>query len=82
MMEKTEVQKLLREGVVKVTFTKVNGEKREMPCTLNTSLMKNLSENYDEATTRANEDVQRVWCVDMEAWRSFRWDSLVSAEVV
>ena len=34
-MNRDEILKQLREGVITVTFTKLNGDEREMDCTLN-----------------------------------------------
>lgn len=67
-----EIQDLLWEHQCEVTFTKVNGETRVMPCTL----MKDALPARDAATlheTREyNPSVLKVWCLDKSEWRSFK----------
>ena len=67
----------LREGRCKVAFTKKDGTKREMLCTLNMDSVP--SEHHPKtdgnATARTNESV-RVFDLEKEAWRSFRLDSV------
>jgi hypothetical protein len=66
----------LHNGVVTVTFTKVNGEKRVMPCTLMTSLIP-ATHMPKGAGKKLNESVMSVYCIDKKEWRSFRQDSIV-----
>ena len=65
---------LLREGVCEVTFTKVNGETRTMPCTLKADLVPPVSikELREERTRKVNLDNLSVWCTDKNEWRSFK----------
>jgi hypothetical protein len=72
------LKELLRAGVTEVTFTKANGEIRKMNCTLNPELVPPTEPPSDDARTRkSNPDVQVVWDVDKQAWRSFRLDSII-----
>lgn len=75
-----ELQEELHKNVVTVTFTKVNGEQRVMPCTLDASRIPadNLPKN---STKKVNDDVCSVWAIDSNGWRSFRFDSVISYEV-
>jgi hypothetical protein len=83
-MEKTEtsfdqetVKTQLSEGTCQVTFNKVDGSVRIMNCTLNSSLIpESLGEEGEKRTKTANPDVQAVYDVDAQGWRSFRWNSL------
>ena len=63
---------LLEKSIVEVTFTKKNGTERIMKCT--------LQEDYLPETVgserKKNEDALAVFDLDMEDWRSFRWDSI------
>lgn len=69
----------LREGVSEVVFTKVNGEKRTMTCTLNMGLIpSDMVPTTDGNVTKVNESVIKVFDLDKEAWRSFRVDSVES----
>ncbi len=73
------VFKYLREGVCEVTFTKVNGERRTMPCTLKPELLpqKDQKELTFETLKDNNKDAISVWCTDAAAWRSFKLSNLI-----
>lgn len=62
---------------VRVKFTKADGTVREMVCT--TSPFQ-IPEDKQPKGTRDTftEDVQRVFDVEKQEWRSFRWDSVES----
>lgn len=69
---------LLYKGPVRVKFVKKDGTDRDMLCTLNESLLPaqvDLEEAVQKKTP--NPEVQAVFDIDKQAWRSFRWDSLV-----
>ena len=70
----------LNKGICEVTFTKKNGEERVMPCTL---VFDHIPEEYHPKGTGSQHNSQEsiaVWCMDKEAWRSFRVDSVKSFE--
>jgi hypothetical protein len=92
-MNKTELTELLQNNVCSVTFTKVDGTERTMPCTLNEALIPppavhitNTDNPIDFPTPKKekkqNPDIMSVWCTDAAGWRSFRWDNFISAEVL
>lgn len=65
----------LSESVCEVTFTKIDGSQRVMPCTLNSSyLPPKIGESVK--TKVENPNTISVWCTDKNAWRSFRIDSV------
>lgn len=66
----------LKTEVLVVTFTKTNGEERNMKCTLNPSLIKDTYEKKTDRVKSVNEDVMSVWDCEKKAWRSFRLDSV------
>jgi len=70
----------LANGIHTVTFTKVNGEKRTMPCTLSSNLLPPVPIKEDTAKKerKVNTDTLRVFCTDKNEWRSFRIDSVIS----
>jgi len=77
--KRQELTEILRSGVATVEFTKVNGERRVMPCTLQAELLppaKPLAEGKVER--KENEQTLRVFCTDKQEWRSFRIDSVLS----
>ena len=61
-----------------IEFTKKDGTKRKMRCTLSEGYVPPPSKDpLTQKKVRAvNEEVQVVWDMDKEDWRSFRWDSV------
>jgi hypothetical protein len=64
-----------------IEFTKVDGTKREMPCTLDTSLMPPPAVTEHHKTKLFKPEVMSVWCTDKQAWRSFRVENVISVKV-
>jgi hypothetical protein len=67
----------LEESIVEVTFTKKDGTERVMNCT--------LLEDYLPETAgvgrSASVDTVSVYDVEVEGWRSFRWDSVKAVKL-
>ena len=61
-----------------VTFTKVNGETRVMPCTLKKDVIPTVE---DKGIKKPNDSVVSVWCLDKKEWRSFRVDNVVDLQI-
>lgn len=85
-MQATELKALisaLQNGIVNVTFKKIDTEEiRVMESTLKTSI---LEENGITATVdnvSPESDHVAVWCLDKDAWRSFRVNTVIDWEVV
>ena len=85
-MQVTELKALisaLQNGIVNVTFKKIDTEEiRVMESTLKSSI---LEENGITATVdnvSPESDHVAVWCLDKDAWRSFRVNTVVNWEVV
>ena len=79
-----DLKELLSNEIVTVTFTKLNGEERTMPCTLmETYLPKATKEDpLTQKKIRAlNEAVQVVWALESNGFRSFRYDRVTKIEV-
>lgn len=55
-----------------ITFTKVDGSERVMPCTLRTSAMPQRAVTEHHQTRAYNPDALSVWCLDKGEWRSFK----------
>jgi hypothetical protein len=83
-MTQSELVDLLQHNVVSVTFIKVDGTERTMPCTLDGALIPPpvVVEGHEARAKKANPAVVSVWCTDAAGWRSFRWDNFVSASVI
>ena len=73
-MTRDEIVAMLQADVCEVTFTKVNGELRQMPCTLKNELLPVADTNklHEEKTRKQNPDNLSVWCTDKNEWRSFK----------
>lgn len=82
-LTKPELQKLLFENECIVEFTKVNGERREMPCTLKESLIPPQPVKDQDSTKvkKENPNLVSVWCTDKQSWRSFHVDKVLSITV-
>ena len=75
----------LRKNVVNVTFTKVNGERREMRCTLMPQLLpQNVVVEHLDAEHKKPENLDVIVCWDVMkgGWRSFRVDSVEYVEML
>lgn len=80
---KKELKELLIKNECVVTFTKVNGDKREMPCTLDPIMMpEDTRKVVKESTRKENPDVINVWCTDKKGWRSFRIEKVIDVSIV
>lgn len=70
-----ELAHLLSEHDCEVTFTKVNGELRTMPCTLRESAIPakpvDLGSKSNEKRLRTLGTLS-VWCLDKSEWRAFK----------
>ncbi len=84
MTKREALVKSLQKNIMNVVFTKVNGEERKMSCTLNEALLpeKTWREELDESKKKENLEVLAVWDVDIDAWRSFRLDSIKDLKVI
>jgi hypothetical protein len=69
----------LRVSEAEVVFTKANGEKRTMRCTLDLNqIPAEMVPNTDGNITKVNESVIKAYDLDKQGWRSFRIDSVES----
>ena len=77
---RNDILKDLKQAVVEVTFTKVNGDRRVMRCTLDPRYMpvtKQQIDHIDEEHKKPeNLEVIACWDVHANGWRSFRVDSV------
>ena len=85
MFERDVILKDLREYVMEIYFTKVNGEDRAMRCTLRPDLLppgytKDITEEKSFHTE--NPNVIAAWDVQKRGWRSFRIDSVTFVQDV
>ena len=77
-MDRNILLEALKNHKCTVTFIKVNGETRVMPCTLKEDLVPKVEH---KGTKKLNEAVVSVWCLDKQEWRSFRVDNVVDLQI-
>jgi len=84
-MERAELEKFFKEHAhVDVTFTKVDGTVRTMPCTLNEAMLPVVEQITPGPNTppprvkKFNPAVMSVFCTDKQEWRSFRIENVIS----
>jgi len=75
-MTREEMINELHEGTCRVIFTKVNGEERDMRCTLNMDLIP--QDKQPKTGKEYNNSVIRAFDVAKQEFRSFRVENVVS----
>jgi hypothetical protein len=76
---KKEIEHSLNSGLCQVTFTKKDGTERTLTGTLNRDLIPDDKLPSGDSSNRiVNEEVRSLYETDLDAWRSFRWDSVIS----
>jgi Na+-translocating ferredoxin:NAD+ oxidoreductase RnfG subunit len=81
LLTKQELTEQLMSGVYNVTFTKVDGTERTMPCTLKEDILPPAKQEdpLSQKKVRAiNDEVLVVYCTDKNEWRSFRVANVTS----
>ena len=61
-----------------VTFTKKDGSERIIKCTLVESRIPENKRPKEKATSISSDEAIRVFDLEKQDWRSFRWDSVKS----
>ena len=86
-LTREEIVEALKNNVCNVTFTKLNGEVREMPCTLREDIVPvyerktPLKEAVSPAEETEPSPTISVWCIDKQGWRSFHWANVTKIEI-
>ena len=82
---KEELYDLLKKEVVEITFTKLNGDERVMPCTLIESFLP-AAKKDDPLTQKKvreiSDKVVAVWALESKGFRSFRYDRVKSVNII
>lgn len=71
-----DVVRALQSGSGNVKFMKVNGDFRDMTCTLEESVI-GKQQVDPNGKTKVNREVVRCYDTNAEGWRSFRLDSVL-----
>jgi hypothetical protein len=83
--ERDVLLKDLKENVIEVTFTKVNGEQRVMRCTLKQEhLPPNTDIGYLEEEHKREQNINTIACWDVHkgGWRSFRIENVIYVQIM
>lgn len=84
MIDEYALKEDLKNGVVTVVFEKTDGTERTMRATLSDlyvpqvepSMLSEYDGNVPKKARQLNDNVQAVWDIDANDWRSFRIDSV------
>jgi len=78
------LKSMLAEDILLVTFTKKNGDSREMYCTLQDEFVPEHKKYFSENNSIRKKSLEVLAAFDMEKadWRSFRMDSITAFEIV
>ena len=74
------MMEMLQTSQCRVIFTKLNGEERNMICTLKDDVIPKATKDpiTQKKASDLNEEDLAVWDVNKEGWRSFRISNVVS----
>ena len=81
-MNYREILDLLHKHDCEVTFTKVDGTERTMPCTLRSEVLPPMALTEHHKTKDYKPETLSVWCLDKNEWRSFRISSVQHIKVI
>ena len=79
------LMEMLGKEVLEVTFKKLNGDERVMPCTLKSAFLPPAKK--DDAITQkkvreVSDKVCAVWAIEAKGYRSFRYDRVTKVETI
>ena len=80
MLTRNEMKEMLQTSQCRVIFTKLNGEERNMVCTLREDIIPSATKDpiTQKKVRDLNEEVLAVWDTKAEGWRSFRTANVIS----
>ena len=79
--QRAYIKELLASDILRVAFTKVNGDSRKMYCTLQDEFVPEHKKYFSESK-KNNLEVLAVFDMEKADWRSFRMDSITAVEIV
>ena len=74
-----DLTNLLSEGILVVTFNKLDGDERIMTCTKDVKVIPEGSLPKNSKTPRV-QGLVTVWDVNAKGWRSFKYDRVTKVE--
>jgi len=82
MDDKESLIKWLQENTLRVTFTKTDGSKRVMLCTLRRDLLPKKDTTVESKSRARPESIISVWDLEAKGWRSFKFENVISVVLV
>jgi hypothetical protein len=82
---KEDLKQLLSQNVLTVDFTKLNGDKRVMTCTLREDMKPRATKDdalSQKKVREVSDAVVSVWDVNAKGWRSFRYERINAVDIV
>ena len=82
---RNELMETLQKEVLEVTFKKLNGDERVMPCTLKSAFLPPAKKDdplTQKKVREVSDKVCAVWAVEAKGFRSFRYDRVTKVEVI
>jgi len=76
---------MLKENIVEITFTKLNGDERTMPCTLMKEHLPPAKKDdplTQKKVREISDAVLPVWVMDAKGFRSFRYDRVKKVTIL
>ena len=83
--KKADLKNLLEQNVLTVDFTKLDGDKRVMTCTLREDMKPRATKDdamSQKKVREVSDAVVSVWDVNAKGWRSFRYDRINSVNII
>jgi hypothetical protein len=77
-----ELIEALRSTKVELAFTKVDGTRRDMKCTLNADFIPTDKLPKNESTRKVSETSLAVFDLEKQEWRSFKTESVITWSTV
>lgn len=81
MKDKSYYNNLLHDHICVVVFTKKNGERRVMRCTLLQNVVESISHGFTTRTVTVPDHQVRCIDVDKQEWRSFDIADVISFNI-
>lgn len=80
-----DLKNILEQNVLVVDFTKLNGDRRVMTCTLREDMKPRATKTdplSQKAVREVSDAVVSVWDVNAKGWRSFRYERVNSVDYI
>lgn len=74
------LREMLKTNLATIVFTKKDGSKREMHCTLIPDYLPVMQEPNPNITYGPSPFIITVWDLEQNAWRSIKFESILSIE--